>query len=139
MLNVTHHGWATKNIFHSRSPKTAVKGIYLSCYLKNVRFASYSLHFYKNKKKNCICVKNQLKTFLIKLCGTLHTCRKRSSTCKSNFYFYQQQVVYFEKHPQIQPPQETQYQLPLNVRHCCQKIKFAAGAKAEPLKTSLVI
>ena len=27
ILNVAHNGWATKKMFHSRSPKTTIQGI----------------------------------------------------------------------------------------------------------------
>ena len=33
ILNVADHGWAAKNIFHSRSPKTVLNNILLHFYL----------------------------------------------------------------------------------------------------------
>ena len=66
ILNVAHHGWVGKNIFHSRLPKTALNRIFQSfCFTEKHQICMH--------QKNC--VKNHLRVFFIKLHGILHTHR----------------------------------------------------------------
>ena len=59
ILNVGHHGWAKKNIFHSALPKTALKlhffYLFFILLIKNIRFVSYTrrlLLYERTVKKN---------------------------------------------------------------------------------------
>ena len=87
MLCATHNGWATKKIIYSGSS---------NCETSNLHFAPEDLHNKRIVSKNC--VENYLKIFLIQLCRTLHTSRKRSLLLlqrlyKSKIYLYQQQSI----------------------------------------------
>ena len=88
--------------------------------------------------------KNNLKIFLIKLCGILHTRRK------DHFRFYKyftnqiftlinSKVVYVKNHLayQVYHHEETKFLLSLNVLYCGKTIKLAVGTMAEPLHTWL--
>ena len=51
ILSVVHHGWATMKMFHSRSSKTALKGIFLPFYFidKHEIYILYQKAFMKNE------------------------------------------------------------------------------------------
>ena len=78
-LNVSHHGWARKKIFHSRLPKMALNDISFTFYLNN-KFVTYTrlleeLNWIKKNWIKELC-KN---SFENKLFGISHTCIKGSS------------------------------------------------------------
>ena len=96
--------WATKKIFHSGFPKTALNGIFLLFIpLVNIKFAFYINDFYKKRTALKKCLKNHLKILLIKLWGIPDKRWKRSflfswKLYKSNFCLMSSKVVYFKKH-----------------------------------------
>ena len=95
MLNVAHHGWLSKKIFHSRSPKTTSNDIFLPFYLNEKTFI----------KKNCIkkLEKNHLKISLI-IYVELHIYTEKDHLCfyknsgNQTFTFISSKLVYFSKH-----------------------------------------
>ena len=137
ILNVAHHCCAAMRIFHSRSLKTAFKGIsYLFILWNNLFVSCTRILLWKKDSMKELC-KNHLKIFLIKLCRNLHA-RRKNHFCfykyftNQTFTFINSKIVYVKKHLAYQV-----YHLSLNVLYRGQTIKLAAATMAEPLHTWL--
>ena len=95
ILNVAHHGWEKMKTFQSRSPKTTLNCIFSPFYL----WKKLSLHLvpedFCRKRivwKNCpkiICIYFWLNSGCMQ---KQYVCAF-TNTCKSNFYFYQQETT----------------------------------------------
>ena len=144
ILNVAHHCCATMTMFHSRSLKTAFKGIsYIFILWNNLFLSCTRILLWKKDSMKELC-KNHLKIFLIKLCGILHA-RRKDHFCfykyftNQTFTFINSKVVYVKKHLayQVYHLEKTKFLLSLNVLYRGQTIKLAVGTMAEPLHTWL--
>ena len=144
ILIVAHLCCATMTMFHSRSLKTAFKGIsYLFILWKNLFVSGTRILLWKENSMKELC-KNDLKIFLIKLCGNLHA-RRKDRFCFYKYFTYQtftfinSKVVYVKNHLayQVYHHEETKFLLSLNVLYRGKTIKLAVGTMAEPLHTWL--
>ena len=122
-MNVTHHAWATKLIFHSKPLGHKRYFLYLFILLNNIRFVSYIRRLLLKRIVLKQCVKNNLKKTLW---NSTYKHKRIIST------FIKTLLVYFKIHLVYQS-QQPQQQLPLSVPYHCQRIKLAIGAMAEQL------
>ena len=95
ILNVPHYVWAMYRIFHPRSLKMALSGIFYRTE-KHQLYIVYQKTFIKKRLYKRTVWKYKSEIFLIKLCRILHTPRKEAPLLlwklyKSKCYFYQQQ------------------------------------------------
>ena len=98
-LNVGHHGWARRNIFHSRSPLKQ-HFFYLFILLNNIKVASYTRRLEELNwiKKNWIkeLRKKSFKNKLFRILQKPHLCFYKNSKIQT-FNFVSSKVVYFKK------------------------------------------